>query len=142
MDLASMVPKQTCATPPVLNVAWVLMIDGKAMARGSSQSERGGGTTIDTVERTVGYFEGQSGHKYTLNMETLSDARSLAAANPKLTVTAEAGAYEFKLVMGGLLKLCAVIMGVVGLIVLIFSFRGGNHALLLTLRACLRRKEI
>jgi hypothetical protein len=128
MDLASMVPKQKCSTPPLLNVAWVLMIDGKAMAHGSSQSERGGGTTIDTVERTVGHFEGQSGHKYTLNMETLSDARSLAAANPKLTVTAGAGAYEFKLVMGGLLKLFAAVIGVVGLIVLVFSLRR-NYAL-------------
>jgi hypothetical protein len=114
-------PQETCSSPSILKMTWVLTSDGKVVARGSSDETTGGGSSSTSVMRTIGSFQGQRSHLYQLTVNSLADASDLAAATPRLKVDAEGGILEFDLVMSGLISSTAAGIALIGAILVLAS---------------------
>ena len=110
-----------CDKAPVIQADWAIWIDGNAVARGSSRDTDGGGFSDETLERLIGYFEGESGKKYILDVNFTKDGTQLAASVPYLNVEVNSMTYEdyafgFIFILG-----VALLIEIVGAILLIFA---------------------
>jgi len=115
-------PAKTCASPSVLKLSWILTADDKTIAQGSSDDLPGsGGSTATTAIRTIGYFTGQKGRRYKLVVNNLTDASSLARAEPRLRVSVGETIYESALVATGLLNVVCVGLSAIGIVLVIVS---------------------
>ena len=115
-------PEKTCP-PSSLRASWSVTNNGKLIATGSSDEARGGGTTVASAIRSIGYFQGQSGQRYQLTV-VIADASSLAVTNPRLKVSVGGTLYEFNLVLDRFLTGGALgIAGLGGLLLLISLIR-------------------
>lgn len=124
-DLACMLGNDihsNCPAPSVVRVHWTLS-SGAIVVQGTSDDWKGGGATYSTGEvfRGIGFFEGQKGRRYKLDMDVLADGSSLAAANPHLRVSVDDTKYESGLVLSGLLRLASLVIGLVGAVLLVMS---------------------
>jgi hypothetical protein len=109
--------------PSVVKASWVLTSDGQTVAQGSSDDYRGGAWMNDSISRELGHFESQSGLRYVLDVSVLADGSSLALGNPRLKVEVHPGVYEGYLFWSAILFLAAAVLVVVGIILLIVSWR-------------------
>jgi hypothetical protein len=114
--------RSTCAAPSVVQVRWALSSDG-IVVQGTSDDSRGGGAVYSTGEasRAIGYFHGQKGRHYKLDLDVLADGSSLAVANPHLRVSVDDTKYESGLVLSGLLRLVCALIGLVGAVLVVSS---------------------
>lgn len=120
-------PERTCPAPSSLRASWLLTSNEKLIANGSSDAERGGGTTVDSAIRSIGSFQGQSGQRYELTVDSIADASNLAVTNPHLKVSVGGTLYEFNLVLGRYLTLGSFgIAGLGGLLLLISLIANGK----------------
>jgi len=112
----------TCPLSSVVRVHWTLFSDG-IVAQDTSDGSKGGGATYSTGEafRTIGFFRGEKGRRYKLDVDVLADGSSLAVANPRLSVSVFDTKYESGLVLSGLLRLVCVIISLVGAALLVKS---------------------
>ncbi len=120
--LGSRFPPNICKTPPVLGMHWVLSSDGTT-AQGTSDDTVGYGESGPTGEasRTIGFFRGQKGRRYKVDLDVLADGSSLAVTNPHLRISVSDTKYESGLVLSGLLRLAGVVIGLVGAALLVGS---------------------
>jgi len=114
--------RTTCPASSLVRVHWALSSDG-IVAQGTSDDSKGGGATYSTGEafRTIGYFKGEKGRRYKLDIDVLADGSGLAVANPRLSINVSDTKYESGLVLSGLLRLVCVIIGLVGAALLVGS---------------------
>jgi hypothetical protein len=63
-----------------------LRSSGLASVSGNSDNDAIGVWSKDTITREIGTFQGQSGHTYLLEVESLSDGSALSATDPHLKV--------------------------------------------------------
>ena len=110
-----------CEKAPVIQADWTVWSDGSAVARGSSRDTDGGGFSDASLERYFGYFEGESGKKYILDVSFTNDGTQLAATDPHLNVEVNSMNYEdyafgFIFILG-----VALLIEIVGVILLIFA---------------------
>lgn len=112
-------PEKICSTPSILKLSWVLASGEVVIAHGSSDETEGGDTTSDSVVRQIGYFRGQKGQRYKLAVATISEANTLAVANPRLKVNVGGSLYEFNAVMNGFLKWGASGLAAIGFVLLL-----------------------
>jgi hypothetical protein len=116
--------KSTCPIPPVVRLNWAVSHDG-IIIRGKSDDFQGSGSNLEfygEAYRTVGYFNGQKGQRYKVDVDVLADGLSLAPAQPHLRISVFDTSFESSLVVGGLLRLTCVVLMIVGLILLVSSF--------------------
>ncbi len=69
----------------VINSTWVLSVNGKEVARGSSDDEREAGWS-DRVSHAIGHFTAKRGQLCTLDVRFLKDISPLASTRPHLVV--------------------------------------------------------
>src|SRR5260370_31739643 len=125
LGLEPLWPEKTCSTKSVLRASWELTNHDKKIAEGSTESSGGGWTAEGWSQagRTIGRFDAQKGQTLKLRVETLADASSLSATNPRLKVSMGGTAFESVLVFTGLLNVACITIGIVGIVLLLVSFR-------------------
>jgi hypothetical protein len=86
---------KTCNEQEVIKANWVLTSNSKVVAKDTSESIPAwvswSGTT---AERQIGKFEGESGRRYVLDVEFLTDGSALAVTDPHLKVEVTNAFYE------------------------------------------------
>lgn len=114
---------ERCNVPAVLRVRWVVSSDGTTTQGSSDETGRGYGETGPSGEasRTIGFFTGQKGRRYSLDFDVLADGSSLAVTNPRLRVSVFDTSYKSGLVFSGLLRLGCGILGLIGVVLLTVS---------------------
>ena len=94
-DLSCMMGLDQPSTPPyyfyenckpVLRADWWILENGKVVTGGSTREGLGGGTTNGTMDRYLGHFTGQAGHRYVLEVRFTADGTPLNVTNPHLIV--------------------------------------------------------
>jgi hypothetical protein len=118
-------PEKACSTKSVVRTSWKLTNQDKTIAEGLSDSEHGGWTAEawSQAGRTIGAFNAQRGQTFKLRVQTLADATSLSATNPRLKVRVGGTAFESTLVFTGLLNVAFVVIGILGVLLVLISFR-------------------
>ena len=121
-------PEKTCATRSVLRTSWKLTSHDKTVAEGLSDSAHGGWTAEGWSQagRTIGLFHAQRGQTFKLRVTALADATSLSPTNPRLKVTMGGTAFESFLVFTGVLNIVCFVLGVVGIVLVLVSFRSAK----------------
>jgi hypothetical protein len=120
--------KNCSDAPEVVNATWILSIDGKVSAQGSSVDDKGGAWANDTISREIGRFDGEPGRKYRLDVDILTDGSRLARGNPRLTVSVVSDFVE-----GAMFETAFLVYPIVGglvlagLVMLIISFVRKRH---------------
>jgi hypothetical protein len=109
--------------PSVIDISWKLFEGEKLVSEGESEKNPGASWS-DTVERSIGKFEGHEGHRYTLVLEVKKDASSLNTAHPRIKVQVPRGLWEDYGAGIFLEKLEAKILAIIGTFVLIGTFLG------------------
>ena len=107
--------------PSVIDISWKLFEGDKLVSEGGSEKNPGAAWS-DTVERSIGKFEGHEGHRYTILLGVKKDASSLNAANPRIKVQVPRGLWEDYGAGVFLEKLEAKILAIIGTLVLIGVF--------------------
>ena len=75
-----------CNRAPLLQADWQV-IDGDQVAASGLAYEKGGGASTDrTLDRYLGHFEGQAGHRYVLEVRFTADGTPLNVTDPHLVV--------------------------------------------------------
>jgi len=125
LGLEPMWPEKKCSAKSVLRTSWVLTSQEKEIAEGLSDAETGGGTAEgwSLATRTIGRFNARRGQTFKLRVETLADASSLSATNPRLKVNMGGTTYESVLVFDGLLKVACIATAILAVLFLLVSFR-------------------
>jgi hypothetical protein len=75
-----------CGQKPLLQAAWHVLDGDKIIAGGTVQEKGGGGVTSRTLERYLGHFWGEAGHKYVLEITFIGDGGPLNSTTPHLVV--------------------------------------------------------
>ena len=78
--------RYTCYRKPLLQADWRVSDGDKTVAAGEAYDQGGGGSTDRTLERYLGHFTGQAGHKYTLEVQVTADGSPLNVTDPHLVV--------------------------------------------------------
>jgi len=115
--------RSTCQVPSVVRLRWILSADGNILQGTSDDTNGYGGESEAAGEafRTIGFFKAEKGRHYRLDFDVLADGSTLAAANPRLRVSALESSYESGLVLNGLLRLACGIIGFIGAVLLVVS---------------------
>ncbi len=108
--------------PSVVKASWVLKSDGQIVAQGSSDDYRSGAWANDSISRELGHFQSESGRRYVLEVDVLSDGSALAPGNPRLKVEVHPEVYEGNMVWSAILFLAMGVLVFVGAIFLIVSY--------------------
>lgn len=76
-----------CKNEPALQVNWRLWSEGQVVAQGSTNAWRNVGVWAkDVIGRSIGWFDGKKGRKYTLELNFTKDGSALDIAEPRLVV--------------------------------------------------------
>jgi len=123
LGLGPLWPEKQCSTKSVLRASWVLTSHERQVAEGLSDSETGGATAEgwSSATRTIGRFNARRGQTFRLRVETLADASSLSATNPRLRVSMNGTRYESVLVFDGLFKVACVATAILAVLLLLVS---------------------
>jgi hypothetical protein len=108
--------------PSVVKASWTLTRDGRTVASGSSDDDRGGDWGNDSISRILGSFHSEDGRRYVLDVNVLADGSSLAVGNPRLKVRVHPMFYEDVMVGGATISLIAFALVLTGGILLVISF--------------------
>ena len=108
--------------PSVVKASWALTSGGQVVAQGSTDKNKAGEWGDETIERNLGWFTGQNGRRYTLDLDILEDGTALAPCNPRLKVEVTAPFYEDALVASAAFSLVALGLALIGGILLLISF--------------------
>jgi hypothetical protein len=76
----------SCNLNPLLKADWWVYDTGQCVAAGAIIESGGGGTSNRDLDRYLGNFSGQAGHKYVLEVLFLADGTPLNVAKPHLVV--------------------------------------------------------
>lgn len=110
-----------CDKQPVIQAEWAIWSDGSPVARGSSQGGDYGSFSSDSLARYLGYFSGESGKNYVLEVNFTRDGSELAATNPRLVMEVDGATYEDYAVGSALNFALALLMAIIGTMMLIFA---------------------
>ncbi|MGA2086556.1 MAG: hypothetical protein ABSG60_13675 [Terracidiphilus sp.] len=110
-----------CNKESVIQADWTVWNDRRAVAHGSSLDTNDAGFSDKTLERYLGYFKGESGKKYVLDVNFTKDGTQLAATDPHLNMEVSGMTYEdyvsgFILIFG-----VALLIEIVGVFLLIVA---------------------
>jgi hypothetical protein len=111
--------------PSLIDVSWKLFEGDKMISEGQSEKNPGA-VWSDTVERSIGKFQGREGHRYKLILEIKKDASSLNTANPKLKVQVPRGLWEDYGAGIFIEKAEAGILAIIGVLILVGTFFLGS----------------
>jgi len=75
-----------CDREPLLQADWWLKEGDRVADSGSAYERTGGASTDHTLEKYLGHFHGQAGHKYVVEVRFISDGSALNATNPHLII--------------------------------------------------------
>jgi hypothetical protein len=100
-----------------IDVAWQLW-DGVTMVAQGSSVNKPWQRWAGTVERSLGTFAGEAGHRYTLNLQVNPETSQLNYANPVLKVQIPRGLWEDYTAGPSLQKLASGVLGLIGLLIL------------------------
>lgn len=107
----------------LIDISWELFERKKIVAEGSSGDIPPGINWSSTIERLIGKFKAQKGHRYTLVLDIKRDASELNVANPKIEIEVDRGISKDYAVGTHILRLEAVILGLLGITVLVSLVR-------------------
>src|SRR5208282_2885987 len=77
---------EKCDGPSVVRARWALTSNGVVVAKGISDTEKGGAWANDTIERQIGSFQGKWNRRYILDVDFTADGSALAVTDPHLVV--------------------------------------------------------
>jgi hypothetical protein len=104
-----------------IDIDWQLWDGGKSVAQGNSVNKPLDDWG-DQVERTVGTFAGEAGHRYTLTLQINPETSQLDYASPILKVQIPRGLWEDYGVGLFLRRLQSYVLAIVGLLIIGGSF--------------------
>jgi len=107
--------------PSLIDISWKLFEGDKMISEGQSVKNPGASWS-DTVERSIGKFEGHAGHRYKLILEIKKDASSLNTANPRLKVQVPHGLWEDYGAGIFIEKAEAGVLAMIGVLILVGTF--------------------
>jgi hypothetical protein len=122
LGLEDFYPTYCKGVPNLIDISWKLFEGEKIAAEGDSSS---GPSSIDmgsTIERMVGRFRAQNGHRYTLLLDVKQDASELDIANPKIKVEVDRGISKDFAVGTSIERTEAAISGLIGMTILVGAF--------------------
>src|SRR5439155_16256732 len=114
-------PEPKCTEKPILSFSWRLLRDDKAVLSGRYGQNSGGSMSASTVGAGFAYFDANRGDKYTLVVDVDSDASRLDITRPTLYVEANSVNLEFAMLLEGLSRVSAVVLGFIGLVCLLLG---------------------
>jgi hypothetical protein len=114
-------PSEKCDMPPVVRANWAVSSNGVVIAKGASDSEKGGAWANDTIERQIGSFQGEWNRRYVLDVDFTADGSTLAATDPHLVVGITSDFYEGGMWISYFLLLICSAVAIVGVILLAAS---------------------
>jgi hypothetical protein len=114
----------------VVNASWILTSGGKTVASGSSKDNRSGSWMNDSIARELGHFQSESGRRYVLEVNVLSDGSALASGNPQLKVEVYPGYYETTMYQSLFVLLATAAIALVGVVLLAISLINTYYDLL------------
>ncbi len=101
----------------LIEISWTLFEDDHIVAEGDSNDDRSY-IWSSTVERMLGSFRGQMGHRYNLVLKIRRDGSELNTANPRIKVVVPLGISKDYSVGIFIEKMEAMGFGLIGLLVL------------------------
>jgi hypothetical protein len=113
--------ERKCDHVSVVRTEWILVDGGKVIQQGTSDTDDAGSWSQETIERELGTFPLQSGHSYTLHIQSLADGRSLAPTDPHLKIEIHPDYYEGNAFLGYFLFTWCKRILFVGCAILAFS---------------------
>ena len=116
--LGMSMPSEKCDVPPVVRASWVLTSNGVVVAKGVSDTEKGGAWATDTIERQIGGFQGDRNRRYVLDVDFTADRSALAATDPHLAVEITSDFHEGNLWISYCLFSICSLVALVGLVLL------------------------
>ena len=107
--------REPCPTPPLRKFHWALSSDGRTV-QGDSDETIGVGriNSVTGIERELGEFRTEAGHRYKFDLDVLFDNRDVRIANPRLMVCVSDFHAESSQVLSGLLRLICLPVGATG----------------------------
>jgi hypothetical protein len=107
--------REPCLTPPLWKFHWALSSDGRTV-QGDSDETIGVGriNSVTGIERELGEFRTEAGHRYKFDLDVLFDNRDVRIANPRLMVCVSDFHAESSQVLSGLLRLICLPVGATG----------------------------
>lgn len=107
--------REPCLTPPLWKFHWALSSDGRTV-QGDSDETTGVGriNSVTGIERELGEFRTEAGHRYKFDLDVLFDNRDVRIANPRLMVCVSDFHAESSQVLSGLLRLICLPVGATG----------------------------
>lgn len=113
----------SCTTPVLLNVSWLLSNAGTLVAQGSTAETLGAGASSATsTYRTLGYFNAKKEQRYRLRLQVLGDSGSLDAASPRLIINAGGAYLESKMLIDALLEIICIASGSIGALLVLLHY--------------------
>jgi len=112
---------EKCDRPSVVRARWALTSNGVVVAKGISDTEKGGAWANDTIERQIGSFRGKWNRRYILDVDFTADGSALAVTDPHLVVEITSDFYQGSMWMSFLLLLICSAVAIVGAALLLAS---------------------
>lgn len=111
--------RDPCPGPPVWNFNWTLTSDGTRVDGGSAETTGSGGiNSAWGIEREIGEFKAEKGHRYKFDLNVLFDNRDPRITNPRLMIALDDYQAGSSMFISGLLGIiCGAIASVGALIV-------------------------
>jgi len=97
------------------------------VARGSTTETTGGDWEVGTIARQIGSFRADKEHRYTLDINVLTDGSSLAVGNPRLKVEVHPSYYEGSAFGDIPFVLAAVCLVLAGMMMFMASILRARH---------------
>lgn len=110
-----------CNKEPIIQADWTIWNDRRAVAHGSSRDMDDASFSDETLGRYLGYFKGESGKKYILDVSFTKDGAELAVTDPHLNIEVSGMTYEDYAFGDIFIFGVALLIEIVGVILLIFA---------------------
>lgn len=122
LGLGSTNPQYCGQVPNLIDISWKLLEGEKSTADGDSKDDPSSLVWGSTVQRQIGSFMAQQGHRYTLVLDIKRDASELNIANPRIKVEVDRGISKDYAAGTAIEKVEALVLGLVGAIIIIIIF--------------------
>lgn len=113
----SMEPEK-CTVPPVLKASCSVTSKGVVIAKGNSDTERGGGWANDTIEKGICSFEGKRNRRYAVDLDFTVDGSALRPTDPYLVVAITSDFVEGSMWISFILLIACSAVALIGAVLL------------------------
>lgn len=122
MGIESLFPDRCKDIISSVDMKWSVFSGGIQVSEGKSNQVRGGGWG-QTIHRTIGKFQGESGKDYIVKIDSLRDAFIFAPLKPQFKIEVNNTVFEEYYIIANLVAWSGLAIGIFGFIFLMFRMK-------------------